>query len=69
MDNAHFFLFFRNVPLAICSSMVIVTLGYVLTNVAYFTTLSPEDMLISKAVAVVSRGKNAYRKLGSIITY
>ncbi|XP_026553625.1 cystine/glutamate transporter [Pseudonaja textilis] len=42
----------RNVPLAICSSMVIVTFGYVLTNVAYFTTLSPEDMLISKAVAV-----------------
>ncbi|XP_070612737.1 cystine/glutamate transporter [Erythrolamprus reginae] len=42
----------RNVPLAICSSMVIVTLGYVLTNVAYFTTLSPEDILTSKAVAV-----------------
>ncbi|XP_015267064.1 PREDICTED: cystine/glutamate transporter [Gekko japonicus] len=42
----------RNIPLAICTSMVIVTVGYVLTNVAYFTTISPEDLLMSKAVAV-----------------
>ncbi|XP_048365841.1 cystine/glutamate transporter [Sphaerodactylus townsendi] len=42
----------RNIPLAICTSMVIVTVGYVLTNVAYFTTISPEDLLTSKAVAV-----------------
>ncbi|KAL8207075.1 UNVERIFIED_CONTAM: hypothetical protein K2H54_043825 [Gekko kuhli] len=32
--------------------MVIVTVGYVLTNVAYFTAISPEDLLMSKAVAV-----------------
>lgn len=50
----NFILSFRNVPLAICTSMVIVTVGYVLTNVAYFTTISPEDLLGSKAVAVVS---------------
>ncbi|XP_044537644.1 cystine/glutamate transporter [Gracilinanus agilis] len=42
----------RNVPLAICISMIIVTVGYVLTNVAYFTTISAEELLLSKAVAV-----------------
>ncbi|XP_074848029.1 cystine/glutamate transporter [Carettochelys insculpta] len=42
----------RNVPLAICVSMVIVTVGYVLTNVAYFAAVSPEELLSSKAVAV-----------------
>ncbi|XP_069487151.1 cystine/glutamate transporter [Ambystoma mexicanum] len=42
----------RTVPLAICISMVIVTVGYVLTNVAYFTTISAEELLLSKAVAV-----------------
>lgn len=52
----NFCFLFRNVPLAICTSMVIVTVGYVLTNVAYFTTISPEDLLMSKAVAVVSCG-------------
>ncbi|XP_043825651.1 cystine/glutamate transporter [Dromiciops gliroides] len=42
----------RNVPLAICISMIIVTVGYVLTNVAYFTTISAEELLLSSAVAV-----------------
>ena len=44
----------RTVPLAICISMVIVTSCYVLTNVAYYTVMSAEELLASDAVAVVS---------------
>ncbi|XP_072112347.1 cystine/glutamate transporter isoform X4 [Mobula birostris] len=42
----------KNIPLAICISMAVVTVGYVLTNVAYFVIMSPEELLASEAVAV-----------------
>ncbi|XP_015241851.1 PREDICTED: cystine/glutamate transporter [Cyprinodon variegatus] len=42
----------KTVPLAICISMAIVTFCYVLTNVAYYTVMSAEELLASDAVAV-----------------
>lgn len=44
---------FRNLPRASWASITIVTVVYVLTNIAYFTTVSPAEMLASSAVAVV----------------
>lgn len=34
--------------------MVIVTIFYVLVNVAYYTMITPAELLLSEAVAVVS---------------
>ncbi|XP_022662925.1 Y+L amino acid transporter 2-like isoform X1 [Varroa jacobsoni] len=42
----------RNLPLAIYIGVSIVTVVYVLTNIAYFTVISPEEMLKSPATAV-----------------
>lgn len=44
----------RTIPLAVMCSMVTVTVFYVLVNVAYYTMMSPAELLLSDAVAVVS---------------
>jgi len=42
----------KNLPIAIWISCIMVMVVYVLANVAYFTTVSPEEILSSSAVAV-----------------
>ncbi|XP_037577335.2 LOW QUALITY PROTEIN: large neutral amino acids transporter small subunit 2-like [Dermacentor silvarum] len=42
----------RNLPRAIYIGITLVTVVYVLANVAYFTAVSPQEMLASPAVAV-----------------
>ncbi|CAH0395860.1 unnamed protein product [Bemisia tabaci] len=42
----------RNLPKAIAISCSLVTVVYVLANVAFYTTLSPQEVLNSEAVAV-----------------
>ncbi|KAJ6660046.1 hypothetical protein lerEdw1_018244 [Lerista edwardsae] len=44
----------RNMPLAVIVSLVVVTVCYILTNVAYYAVLTPQEILDSEAVAVVS---------------
>ncbi|XP_013880492.1 b(0,+)-type amino acid transporter 1 [Austrofundulus limnaeus] len=43
---------YRNLPLAIVIGIPLVTVCYVLVNVAYFTVMTPNDLLSSPAVAV-----------------
>ena len=44
---------YRNLPLASWISCILVTVVYVLANIAYFTVISPAEMIASEAVAVV----------------
>ncbi|XP_071524142.1 Y+L amino acid transporter 2-like [Panulirus ornatus] len=43
---------FKNLPRAILISMPIITIIYVLTNMAYFAVLEPDEVLASNAVAM-----------------
>ncbi|XP_041833532.1 cystine/glutamate transporter [Melanotaenia boesemani] len=56
----------RNIPLAIICSMVTVTVFYVLVNVAYYTMMTPSELLLSDAVAVTFANR-ALQGLSSLI--
>ena len=45
---------FRNLPLAVYISMPLISIVYILANISYFTVLSPDELIESAAVAVVS---------------
>jgi len=53
----------RNLPRAIAISCTLVTVVYVLTNIAFYTTLSVDEVLGSKAVAVVRDSVYFYSRL------
>nr|CDJ87778.1 Amino acid permease-associated region domain containing protein [Haemonchus contortus] len=44
----------RNLPLAILISMIIITLVYVLYNIALYVVLSPDEMILHAAASVVN---------------
>ncbi|XP_054480785.1 cystine/glutamate transporter [Anoplopoma fimbria] len=58
----------RNIPLAIICSMVTVTVCYVLVNVAYFTMMTPAELLLSDAVAVTFANR-ALQGMASVIPF
>ncbi|XP_049422838.1 cystine/glutamate transporter isoform X9 [Epinephelus fuscoguttatus] len=58
----------RNIPLAITFSLVTVTVFYVLVNVAYYTMMTPAELLASDAVAVTFANR-ALQGLASVIPF
>lgn len=54
LNSISFINFVRNLPRAIYISIPLVTLVYTMTNIAYFSSMTPEELLASNAVAVVS---------------
>ncbi|NXV79415.1 XCT protein, partial [Atlantisia rogersi] len=56
----------RNIPLAVIVSVITVIVGYMLTNVSYYTVLGTQDVLASPAVAV-SFVQRAFKSLISVV--
>ncbi len=52
---------FSNLRNSIWGGLLIVIIVYTFTNVAYFTLLTPKEMIESNAVAVVSEKYTNYR--------
>ena len=50
----------RNLPLSLVISIPLVTACYLLVNISYLVVMSPSEMMISDAVAVVSNRKFEY---------
>ena len=57
MDTDYILLFssFRDLPMSIMIGIPLVTVCYVLVNIAYLAVLSPAEIMASSAVAVVSK--------------
>ncbi|NXX75524.1 XCT protein, partial [Urocolius indicus] len=56
----------RNIPLSVIVSVIVVIVGYMLTNVSYYTVLGMQDVLASPAVAV-SFVQRAFKSLISVV--
>jgi amino acid transporter len=56
----------RNFPIAIMSSIIVSTILYALAYSAYFTALTPHDVMTADAVAVTF-AENIYRPFGFIM--
>ncbi|XP_062425859.1 cystine/glutamate transporter-like isoform X2 [Rhea pennata] len=56
----------RNIPLAVIVSVITVIVGYMLTNVSYYTVLGTQDVLASPAVAV-SFVQRTFKSLISVV--
>uniref|UniRef100_A0A8C3RUE5 Cystine/glutamate transporter n=1 Tax=Chelydra serpentina TaxID=8475 RepID=A0A8C3RUE5_CHESE len=56
----------KTIPLSVIVSLLIVTLGYLLTNVSYYAVLTAEEVLASEAVAV-SFADRAFKSISSAI--
>ena len=54
VSNVDRALCFRNIPLGLGISLLVVTVLYLLTNVAYFSVISPQEMIGSQAVVMVT---------------
>ncbi|XP_075458786.1 cystine/glutamate transporter-like [Ascaphus truei] len=56
----------RNIPLTVIVSLIVVTIGYLLTNVSYYTILTADEVLASEAVAVTF-AEHTLKQFSSVI--